>query len=146
MRCARARMRLLLGALALIGLGVTGTGCLGERCSEQQVLVEGMCRADPSADGRAPTRDGGPVRDGAPAADGDSGSGRPPSGLGEVCSGARPCEGEASYCVLQLGQTEGYCSLRDCTVAPESCPAGYVCRDLTQFMPGFPLFCSRLRP
>jgi len=132
-------------SLALLALALDLAGCLGSRCSPGQVLFEGMCRAPRPVDARADASDGASRRDAAPRQDGEAGAAPSISGLGDLCGSSRPCTGEANYCVLQLGATEGYCSLRDCQLAPDDCPAGYTCRDLTQFMPGFPLFCSRAR-
>lgn len=136
--------RLSLSA-ALLAIALDLAGCLGSRCSPGQVLFEGMCRAPRPADARGDAGDGGVHGDATGLTDLEAGAAPPITGLGDLCGASKPCTGEANYCVLQLGATDGYCSLRDCQLAPDNCPSGYTCRDLTQFMPGFPLFCSRVR-
>ncbi|MBK8480637.1 MAG: hypothetical protein IPL40_05620 [Proteobacteria bacterium] len=136
-------------ALALIALLLGLGGCLGNRCSAGQVLFEGMCRAAAADAGGNAVDAGGAVEAGAQTDAGaggaaDADGGKLISGLGEACDAASPCAGDADYCVVQLGQSAGYCSLRDCQLSPNDCPPGYLCKDLRQFMPQFPLFCSRL--
>ena len=46
---------------------------------------------------------------------------------------------DADYCVANPGQV-GYCAPSDCTVDPNSCPAGYQCCNFS--MAGIPNFCA----
>jgi hypothetical protein len=50
-------------------------------------------------------------------------------GLGEPCNDPSDCANySADYCAGQPG-AEGYCSISDCVVEPDSCPEGYHCCD-----------------
>ncbi|MBN2717612.1 MAG: hypothetical protein JXX14_17300 [Deltaproteobacteria bacterium] len=54
----------------------------------------------------------------------------PPPVLGEACASDADCtQYNADYCVLIPGTAEGFCSVRDCTVSPDSCPDEYTCCD-----------------
>lgn len=56
---------------------------------------------------------------------------KPPSGLGEACSGSSDCAGkEATYC----SSTIRACLVNDCAQAKVSCPNGSFCCDLTMFV------------
>lgn len=143
--CCDRRRRLL--ALALAPLLATEAGCLGDRCNVDQILVEGMCQAAPRSDaGGDAAADALGGSDSLPGADEGGTPEGGISGLGAPCSGSNPCTGEADYCVLSMDGSGGYCSLKDCQVDPNSCPPGYTCRDIRQFMPLFPLFCSNRAP
>jgi len=41
------------------------------------------------------------------------------------------------------GQEVGYCTIRDCTLAPDSCPSGYMCIDAGLYSPGEPKICVK---
>jgi hypothetical protein len=67
-----------------------------------------------------------------------------PEGLGEVCltrGFETECiDHEASFCLVEPGETDGYCTIGDCTVAPNDCPDGYKCCNMP--VEGMPNFCA----
>ena len=65
---------------------------------------------------------------GAPDAGGDAGA----EGLGATCTeSGGECSGIYDYCLLQPGADTGYCTMDDCTVSPDDCPATYHCCDFS---------------
>ncbi len=114
-----------------------------ERCAEGYTLVDDTCVEDPedrsseldssvAAGGTSGNEDAG----GSENTD-DNDAGEPPAtvtGLGEACdtTDADPCAGnEADYCLAQPPATEGECTVKECTLSPDSCPADYFCCDFT---------------
>jgi hypothetical protein len=61
---------------------------------------------------------------------------RPPTGVGFPCATASDCVGEANYCDTMVSSS---CLVRDCTLAPDNCFAGYKCCDLRNL--GLPTLC-----
>jgi hypothetical protein len=58
---------------------------------------------------------------------------RPPLGVGKSCSSDADCAGtEATFCDLVVSRT---CLVQGCTVEPNDCFEGYICCDLTPFVP-----------
>jgi hypothetical protein len=58
---------------------------------------------------------------------------RPPTGVGQSCSSDADCAGtEATFCDLVVSRT---CLVQNCTVEPSDCFEGYICCDLTPFVP-----------
>lgn len=52
------------------------------------------------------------------------------SGLGVVCTGNEDCEGfEADYCAMDIGATEGQCTVSNCVADPDDCPEDLLCCD-----------------
>ena len=131
----RARC-LLLGALCLLVTAVTVCACAfsdDERCIDGYDYVNNNCvpEAGPEDTGdTVDTRDAGDTG-------GDS------SGLGEVCSGigSTECKDKgftADFCAGQPGKS-GYCTTTGCSLAPDNCPSGYRCCDMS--MATVPIFC-----
>lgn len=76
--------------------------------------------------------------------DTDADAGYIPEGMGLLCSAmgyeAECAEHEASYCLLEPGKTEGYCTMGDCSATPNDCPGGYRCCNMP--IEGVPNFCA----
>jgi hypothetical protein len=75
---------------------------------------------------------------------GDAGACDTEIDFGAPCSDAvthSECGCEASYCALMPGQSEGYCTARDCLDDPSVCPQGWSCFDVSMFQPGAPAIC-----
>jgi hypothetical protein len=102
--------------------------CLGDRCGPDQVLVDTVCM---SADAGP---EAGPA-DG-PAGDAEGDATGPSVPVGGTCTDQPDCVGETNVCIIVPGAPSGYCSIQGCTMQPDSCPQGYVCTDLTAFVPG----------
>lgn len=66
----------------------------------------------------------------------DAGACRAPTGFGAACTVPEDCaDSESTFC----DSIQMKCTVQDCTVAPDSCPAGYDCCDLSAF--AFPVMC-----
>lgn len=63
--------------------------------------------------------------------------------FGGACADSSACSGAASYCALQPGQTEGYCTATGCKEDASVCPSGWSCFDLAVFQPGGPSICMK---
>ncbi len=64
-----------------------------------------------------------------------------PEGMGESCFNHDDCDKPpATYCLKDMGAAEGYCTIEDCTTAPDNCPADYACCDFV--IDGIPNFCA----
>jgi len=103
-----------------------------ERCGDDYTYQDGMCQplGDTDSSSDSDTDDAG--------ADGGD---ELPSGMGEVCAGEEDCAGyEADYCLIQMGEEEGVCTIQDCSVDPDDCPDGYLCCDFS--IPSVPNFCA----
>lgn len=66
------------------------------------------------------------------AAAGDSGGeAGGPSGLDQACASDTECVSfEANYCLINPQTQAGYCTLKDCDPASDTCPAGHKCCDM----------------
>jgi hypothetical protein len=115
----------LVGIISIVS--VIPTGCLGDRCSPDQVLEGGKCVA--------PEPDGGHDKDGATLPDGDI------TGMGEYCTDPAECTGQANICVILPGAIDGYCSIDGCSVDPNNCPEGFFCMDISEFTPDYETIC-----
>ncbi len=83
-------------------------------------------KADDEED-TGPEDTGDPEDAGNEANDTDEGAALP-TGLGEVCEGDKDCEDlEADFCTNSPVEPIGYCTVKDCTAAPDNCPSGYQC-------------------
>ena len=51
------------------------------------------------------------------------------------------CGCPAPVCAIQPGATEGFCTQIDCVRAPEVCPSGWSCFDLSAIDPTYPPIC-----
>ena len=65
------------------------------------------------------------------------------AGFGAACKSNADCSCAASYCAVQPGTSEGYCTKTGCNEDASVCPSGYACFDLSRFAPGLPAFCSK---
>lgn len=74
---------------------------------------------------------------------GSCASGGDARGYGAPCKAQMDCSCEANYCALMPGQSEGYCTTTECTMASKACPSGWSCFDLSRFAPGQPAICTR---
>lgn len=64
---------------------------------------------------------------------------RPPTGAGTPCASDADCATfDASYCELFVS---GTCLVRDCSVTPESCAAGFECCSFPGLVPPIPNLC-----
>jgi len=122
-----------LGILAFL-LGSL-PGCVGEddACDSDQVLVDGKCVARQPDGGND---DGGNDPDGSNGGDQDL-----PAGMGDACEDDSGCTQEATYCAYNPMSQSGYCTLKDCTVEPNDCPAPYTCYDMSVMSPTLPTVC-----
>jgi hypothetical protein len=52
------------------------------------------------------------------------------SGLGDPCSKPQECAGkQANFCAAGSAMPTGFCTYKDCTVTPDSCPSSWSCCD-----------------
>jgi hypothetical protein len=64
------------------------------------------------------------------------------SAFGTTCKNDNMCKcGAASFCALQPGATEGFCTAAGCVEDPSVCPEDWSCFDLSMFQEGAPSFC-----
>lgn len=120
---------LFRSTIALILLAGTGA-CLDddERCGDWE-YADGGCYPPKDAAADTPGRKDA-SRDGLP------------TGMGDSCAPTGPaCTGDASYCAFNPLVGAGKCTLSDCTLSPNDCPAGYLCFDGATKLPGLPTFC-----
>jgi len=123
----------LLSALCLLVIAAAFYACAfddDERCGDGYDYMDHTCVSD-----------AGPVDTGDPVDAGDTGGDL--SGLGEVCSGlgSTECKDKgfaADFCAGQPGKP-GYCTTTGCSLAPDNCPPGYRCCDMS--MATVPIFC-----
>ena len=106
-------------------------------CDPGQVYQDGVCL------GAQYTSSG---TSGAAGASGDASTagsaGAPSVGeFGTVCTDAEGCAEPAPYCAIQLGQTEGFCTMTGCIEQPTVCPGGWDCVDLSVFREDLPAIC-----
>lgn len=95
-------------------------GCLDDRCGPGQVLDGYNCATTAAAQDASDTQD----------TQGDGTA----SLLGAPChTYVGDCQGTYSACVIFPGQTTGYCSLPNCLQAPDDCPSGYRCIDVSAY-------------
>jgi hypothetical protein len=134
------RGRRLCGVALATALLLVGSlpACVGDdRCSDGQIYSEDKCwPIDTETDtGTATDTDTG---DGGSPDGGDD----LPSCMDYACSGpGTGCEGcEADYCAWDPINEVGSCTVQNCAVAPDSCPAGYACCDFMDGLP-YPNFC-----
>ena len=130
----------IIALLAFLpGIGLPVTGCLKDRCDAGQILVAGQC-SPVTASMDAGGRDGSSDR----RARGDSSlqDGRENgAALGATCKGEEDCSDNATFCVVMPGDETGYCTIEKCTVTPNNCPSGYLCMDISLYVPGIPNLC-----
>lgn len=123
-----------LSLLATAGVAVAALGCTmsdSERCDEGQIYKDGEC-VEPDTDSE--------TAGGTDSGDPDGG-GELPSGMGETCGSDADCQGfEADYCLIEYGEEEGVCTVKNCSIAPDDCPGGYGCCDFS--IDGVPNFCA----
>jgi hypothetical protein len=63
------------------------------------------------------------------------------TGLGDACKNQNDCaEKSANYCAIDPTNGIGVCSIKDCTVSPNSCPGEYRCCKLPALFK-FPPIC-----
>jgi hypothetical protein len=127
-------------AASLLAVAMLLSSCWDSRCSQGQRQEGAVCvpipdasTADRSVDKPAALSDGSAQDVGAAA---EGGGGDADSGLGKVCTEPTDCVGAASFCAIQPGTAEGYCTFEDCTVGGNDCPQGYECIDLSMYLPG----------
>jgi hypothetical protein len=86
-----------------------------------------------------PLSGGGPIDAG--FADPDACEGRP-SEFGTPCTRSNMCRCDAaSFCAVQPGESEGFCTATGCSADPSVCPEGWSCFDLSTFVDGGTSFC-----
>jgi hypothetical protein len=64
--------------------------------------------------------------------------------FGATCKDHIDCMGASSACLVQPGQTMGFCSAIDCDKMPGICPMSWTCCDLSKIRPGSPWGCIPL--
>jgi hypothetical protein len=106
------------------------SGCMGDRCSEGQVLKGGACMP-PTPDGGL--KDQARLESGSVEREARTADGEDLSSLGRDCTDASGCHGKADFCVILPGQPKGYCSIDGCALAPNDCPKGYRCIDVSAY-------------
>jgi len=100
----------------------TGSGTAGSGTAGSSSEPDGMGGEGGSA-GQAPTRAGVP--------------------FGDACAETTDCGGDTDYCVPMSPFDTAYCSASGCDAAPELCPEGWTCTDLSRFVAGAPWACTR---
>ena len=146
----RAILALSLSALAS-GLGCTESEA--DACSDDQIYDDGACIPKPaatagsssgSAAGAPASSDGGAPASSAggapPASDGGAGSSDAP--FGASCADHPDCMGTTDYCAVSP-VAPSYCTVAGCDEAPELCPEGWACFDVSQFKAGEPWICMQ---
>ncbi len=107
----------------------------GERCGKGFYYESGNCFLEAEPDDEPGTDvgiDSGPD-DGGGSEDTDNEV--MPTGLGEICKSTMDCKDngyEADYCLQDPAagpDGDGFCTVKNCTVNPESCATGYRCCD-----------------
>ena len=87
----------------------------GDRCDEGFEYVNGYCMeidTDTDSETDSVVEDSGVT------------------GLGVTCSGDEDCEGfDADYCAMEIGATEGQCTVSNCSANPNDCPENLQCCD-----------------
>jgi hypothetical protein len=126
-------MRLLTRFLpaALVALPLSCNLDDSKRCDEGFVYEGGYCMlvdtdTDSETDSDSETADAGVT------------------GLGEICTGQDDCEGyDADYCAMEIGATDGQCTVSDCIAEPDDCPPELYCCDFpaTGMTAGMPNLC-----
>ena len=118
-------------------------------CDDGQTLEDGRC-VSPTSNSTSSTSGGG--EGGAPSTGGEAGApstrgeAGAPSTFGAPCTDDEThaeCGGDATYCAVQPGQAEGYCTATGCTENPEVCPSDWGCLNLGAFDPTLPSVCTR---
>jgi hypothetical protein len=109
-------------------------------CGSEETFADGVCMA---ASAPAPRMDGGSSDGGSDSDDGGSACTEAPSeALGKMCSDDAECTCAAPFCAKAFGTGPGTCTIPNCTVAPDSCPDGYTCFDLSDVgVSGYDPFC-----
>jgi len=115
-------------------------GCLGDRCDPGQVLVGGQCLPDDQPPDGANNR-GHVDAAGTDLESSDASHEGAADNFGASCREHEQCVGSADFCVVMPGNTTGYCTFKDCTITPNSCPEGYTCMDISLYVPGKPNLC-----
>jgi len=67
-----------------------------------------------------------------------------PAGLGEACTNAEDCILDGTdHCAINLGETEGFCTIRDCSAEPDDCPTDWKCCNFADSINdlGYPDMC-----
>lgn len=107
-------------------------------CDDGQVLEENRCVEENSGSaGSAGTSTAG-TGSGAGGAGADM--------FGATCTDDEThaeCGGNATYCAIQPGQSEGYCTATGCVEDPSVCPDGWGCLNLAAFDPSLPSVCTQ---
>jgi hypothetical protein len=67
-----------------------------------------------------------------------------PVNFGATCKDHPDCMGPSSACLIQPGQTMGFCSAVECDKMPGICPMNWTCCDLSRIRPGSPWGCIPL--
>ncbi len=108
-------------------------GCPLAECDDSQVLANGGCFVvEPDA---APGPDAGDGDGGADAGDVQR--------LGLSCTATgQECGGDADFCAVEPGKTDGFCTRTGCKTQPTLCPDGWICLDLSIFDPTLPSLCT----
>ncbi len=63
-----------------------------------------------------------------------------PSTFGQACETSAECGCDTDFCAVQPGLA-GFCTMTQCTDAPEVCPAGFVCFDISNLAPSLGSIC-----
>jgi hypothetical protein len=139
---------LLITAFASLPWAVACTQSEDDACGKGTVYRDGGCHpatagtsstsagTTSSSDGGAGADAGGAPQAGAPGATDPN--------FGVPCETADECSGSTNYCVPASPFDSAYCSVQDCDpAAPEVCPAGWTCTDLSRFVAGSPWACTR---
>lgn len=62
------------------------------------------------------------------------------STFGQTCAATTDCGCDTDYCAVQPG-LDGFCTVTGCTDAPEACPTGFVCFDVSNLAPTLGSIC-----
>jgi len=121
--------------LILMSIGIFMVGCLPDddtkKCNGDYVWnpkSEGCDLKNESIDGGSPIGNDGGFGDGSAPVSGEGGFSEAPTGMGENCSSFDDCaEYEADQCTATPYTPKGFCTVRNCSNAPDNCPAGFIC-------------------
>ncbi|MEL6183249.1 MAG: hypothetical protein AAFU79_01400 [Myxococcota bacterium] len=122
----------------------------GEPLVDAAVISDaGQAAAPDAASGATPSDGGESGAEDAGAGDaqtdaGDVGAtdaGACPSEFGKACAVSSECGCDTSYCAVNPRQA-GFCTITRCLSAPELCPAGFRCVDISTLAPELESLCG----
>jgi hypothetical protein len=121
------------GLAIAAAIAVASCSVGSDKCGEGYIEKLGACQKGSATGGKKSTA----IKD----ADLDGLADETVTGLGETCKSQPECAGKgADYCMIDPTNGIGTCSIKDCTVSPNSCPGEYTCCQLPAELK-YPVMC-----